>query len=380
MSRRDRYSEARASEGLAAARIGEQDFTLILRYDDVKRVARDWQHFTSATPFRVPIPEESELRSVPQYPIETDPPEHRLYRGLIEERFSRGAAEKHLPAIVSLVDGLVKPAIDVGAIEVVEGLALPAVALGIAATMGFPEDADRIRSWGLDVFKDPRTGERHKNDDMDRYLAERVDAAFAASVNGVFGELTRAEFGDRKLTRDEVLGFGYLILAGGRDTVIGAMAGALWHLGTHNSAQATLRADPSAIPRAVEEYLRYFSPLAHIGRTVVEPAVVAGRSFEVDELVSLCFASANHDENVFEDPGHCLIDRKPNRHVAFGHGPHTCIGAPLARMQVAAVLERFLSLVPSFSVIEPLEWPTFLSQTSTVSGPPTRLALKLDRG
>jgi len=362
---------------LAQARIGEQDFTLVLRYDDVKGVARDWEHFTSATPFRVPIPEESDLRPVPQYPIETDPPDHRRYRRLIEDRFNRTAAEKHLPAIVALIDQSVTSATDAGSIEVLEGLALPAVALGIAATMGFPEDAERIRSWGLDVFKDPRTGERRRNADMDRYLAERVDTAFAESVPGVFGDLTRAAFGERKLTRDEVLGFGYLLLAGGRDTVIGAMAGALWHLGTHHDAQEALRADPAAIPRAVEEYLRYFSPLAHIGRTVVEPAIIAGRQFEVNELVSLCFASANHDENVFDNPSHCRIDRKPNRHVAFGHGPHTCIGAPLARMQLAVVIERFLSLVPFFSVIEPLDWPHFLSRTDTMSDPQARLVLEL---
>ena len=93
-------------EEFRVARSGEQTFTLVLGYDHLKQVARDWTTFTSATPFRVPIPEESALRPVQQYPIETDPPEHGRYRRLIEHRFSRSAADTHRPGVSALVDEL----------------------------------------------------------------------------------------------------------------------------------------------------------------------------------------------------------------------------------------------------------------------------------
>jgi cytochrome P450/CYTH domain-containing protein len=335
------------------ARAGDQQFTLILRYDHLKHATRDWTTFTSATPFRVPIPEESALRPVRQYPIETDPPEHGAYRRLVDRRFSRSAADAHRPAIAALTDRLLADALDAGELHVVDRFAIPIVAHAIALTMGLPGDTDRLVSWGLHVFRDPVTHERRRNDDLDAYLAERVDAALAAPGDDIFGDLARAELDGRRLTRDELLGYGYLVLAGGRDTVIASIAGALWHLAHHPDEVARLRADPTTIPTAVEEFLRYLSPLAHIGRTVATGAELGGHRFEQGELVSLCFAAANRDPDVFEAPDECRLDRRPNRHVAFGHGPHTCLGAPLARMELTVVLERFLAAVTACSVLAP---------------------------
>ena len=340
-------------EEFRRASTGEQGFTLILGYDHLKQAARDWTTFTSATPFRVPIPEESALRPVQQFPIETDPPEHGAYRRIVEPRFSRGAAAGHRAAVAELVDRLIAPAIDGDELRVVDELAIPVVAHAIALTMGRPGDTDRLVSWGLHVFKDPTTGERRRNVDLDAYLAERADEALDAPGDDVFGDLARATIDGRPLNRDELLGYGYLILAGGRDTVIASIAGAMWHLGRQPDAFAALRTDPSGIPTAVEEYLRYLSPLAHIGRTVAADGELDGHAFEAGELVSLCFAAANRDPRVFDAPDECRLDRSPNRHVAFGHGPHTCLGAPLARMELATVLEQLAANVASIEVVRP---------------------------
>ncbi len=340
-------------ERFPRARVGDQEFTLITGYDDLRQAARNWAAFTSATPFRVPIPEESELRPVRQYPIETDPPEHGRYRELIDARFSRAAAEAHRPALVALVDRLLDEALAVGQLRVVDGFAIPVVATAIALTLGRADDVDRLVSWGLHVFSDPTTGQRRRNDDLDRYLAERVDGARHRPGDDLFGDLARATIEGRPLTRDEMLGYGYLVLAGGRDTVIASIAGALRHLATDPGAATTLRADVTLIPTAVEEYLRVLSPLAHIGRTVAAETELGGHPFRTGELVSLCFAAANRDPRVFDDPDECRIGRSPNRHVAFGHGPHTCIGAPLARMELAVVIERFLAKVAHVEVLGP---------------------------
>ncbi len=366
----DPYAADRLAHGVAPASIGDQDFTLILRYDDVKAVARDWEHFTSATPFRVPIPEESDVRPVRQYPIETDPPEHRKYRDLIDARFSRAAAAKHQPAIATQTEQLLAEAVEVGTLDVREGLALPIVLLGITLTMGRPpEEAERLRSWGMHVFLDPETGTRRRNDDLDAYLADLTDAAIEAPGDDIFGDLTRAELDGRPLSRDEILGYGYLVLAGGRDTVIAAITDSLRYLGTNPVAQDHLRQHPESIPTAVEEFLRYFSPLGHIGRTVAAPAEVAGHQFAPGELVSLCWASANHDENAFDDPSNCRLDRWPNRHVAFGHGPHRCSGAPLARMELQTVLDRVLAVAPSFSVVGDAAPVELSAHAGTISDP-----------
>jgi cytochrome P450 len=308
---------------------------------------------------------------VQQYPIETDPPDHGRYRRLIEPRFSRSAADTHRPAVSAVVDELLATALSDGTLDVVDRFAIPIVSHAIALTMGLPDDTCRLVSWGLHVFTDPVTGERRANADVDQYLAERVDAAIAEPGDDIFGDLARADFNGRPLTRDELLGFGYLVLAGGRDTVIASIAGALWHLATHPEAIAALRDDPAGVTTAVEEYLRYITPLAHIGRTVAVGGELDGHRFEAGELVSLCFAAANRDPCVFDAPAQCIIDRKPNRHVAFGHGPHTCVGAPLARMELAVVIERFLNAVTECTLVSPDTWaPRDIDTVSTGSSFP----------
>ena len=357
---------------------GDQEFSLVTTYDDVRRTARDWQRYTSATPFRVPIPEESDVRPVRQYPIETDPPDHGVYRSIIAPRFSRSAAERARPTIDQLVEDVLDRASDRGRLRVVDELAIPVVTTAIAATLGRPDDADLLASWGLHVFRDPIDGSRRRNPELDRYLAERVDAARATPGDDLFGDLARGRFGDRPLTRDEMLGYGYLVLAGGRDTVIGAIVGSVWYLTTNADDRARLRTDPAGVPTATEELLRYFSPLAYIGRTVAEGHEVDGHRFERGELVALGFAAANHDAAVFEEPDRVRLDRAPNRHMAFGHGPHTCIGAPLARMQLNSVVERFVRLV-DISVVEPTDWrPTLDRDVSTVSDLPMNLVVRVD--
>lgn len=349
--------------------------TVVVGHEALRRTARDWERYTSATPFRVPIPEESALRPVRQFPIEADPPDHTAYRTVIAERFGRSAAEAIRPHVERLVDEVLTTARSRGRLAVVDELAIPVVTAGIAHTLGRPQDAALLASWGLHVFRDPDTGERRRNDGLDAYLADRVDAALAEPADDLFGDLARAEVFGRRITRDEMLGYGYLVLAGGRDTVISAIAGSTWYLAAHPDARRGLAERPDLVPTAVEEFLRYFSPLGFIGRTVAAPHEVDGHDFADGQLIALGFAAANHDPAVFDRPDEIRLDRRPNRHVAFGHGPHTCIGAPLARMQLVAVVERFAA-VGSASVIAPDAWqPVIDREVSTGSYVPLDLEL-----
>lgn len=352
--------------------------TIVVGHDALRRTARDWRRYSSDTPFRVPIPEESALRPVRQYPIETDPPAHTAYRALIAERFSRAAAEAIRPTIAALVDSILSSAADGARLRVVDDLAIPVVTAAIAATLGRPDDAERLASWGLHVFRDPSDGRSRANADLDAYLSDRVDAALVGPPDDLFGDLAQADLDGRRLTRDELLGYGYLVLAGGRDTVIAAIAGSLWFLTTRPDERRRLAAEPAAIPPAVEELTRYFSPLGAIARTVTGTHETGGRRFEEGERVALGFAAANRDPRVFDGPNEIRLDRKPNRHVAFGHGPHTCIGAPLARMELTVVVEQFVRL-DGVELLAPVGWHPD-TELRSGTGAPIPLDLTISMG
>jgi cytochrome P450 len=353
------------------------EIVVICGHERLRAAARDWRTYTSATPFRVPIPEESALRPVRQFPIETDPPQHRAYRQLIEHRFSRGAAERVRPVVDRVVGDVLAAAVERGTIDVVAELALPLVTRAIAETMGRPGDTDRFLSWGLHVFRDPDSGERRANADLDRYLADRVDEALTVGGDDLFGDLAAAEFDGRPLDRDEILGFGYLVLAGGRDTVIAAITGALAHLAAAPDDRTRLRRAPEGVPAAVEEFLRCVSPLPMIGRTATTDHRIGDQTIAAGELVALGFAAANRDDRVFDAPHECRIDRSPNRHVAFGHGPHTCIGAPLARMELSVVVEHVVRL-DLCELVRPDHWePSPPDVASTHPTTPEALILRV---
>jgi hypothetical protein len=217
------------------------------------------------------------------------------------------------------------------------------------------EEAEEWISWGTHVFRDFQDSAEGHASALDRYLERVLDEAIAQPGEDFFGLLATATFRGRPLTREEMLGFANLTFAGGRDTVINAITNSLHYLAENPRAFDRLRGEPPLVASAVEEFLRYFSPLTHIGRIVRSETQLHGRVLEPDTLVSLCFASANRDESVFERADECVLDRYPNRHVAFGFGPHTCLGAPLARTVLAVVLRRFAERVARISVISATE-------------------------
>lgn len=345
----DAYAAFRPS-GHAVADLGFGEFTLFVGYDDVRAAARDWSRFTSNTPFEVPIPPEHGVRPVRQIPIEADPPDHTDYRAITARFFSRAAAERHAPRIAALIDDILASALARGNLDVVRELALPVVNHGLAATLGRPPaEAERWLSWGVHVFAGDSEG-KSSNAELNSYLEEAVDAACRRPGDDFFGTLATATFHGRPLTRDEMLGYGNLVFAGGRDTVVTAIAASCWYFATHADEWARLQASPDLVRPAIEEILRLSSPLAFIGRHITEPCAHAGAHLQPGALIALGFAAANRDPAAFDAPDECRIDRHPNRHIAFGHGPHTCSGANLARMELRVTVERLLRAVGAMEV------------------------------
>lgn len=318
---------------------GFGSFPLYVAYDDVRRAARDWQRFTSDTPFEVPIPPEHDVRSVRQLPIECDPPLHGVLRSIVDPFFTRAAVEEHVPRIRALVEPVVAGAIGGAPVDVIDELALPVVNHTLAAVLGRPSsDAEEWLRWGVHVFAADSEG-RGPNRALEAYLDRVVAGAREHPGGGVFGALARARLDDRPLTHDEMVGFGNLLFAGGRDTVVGAIAAAVAHFAQVPADWDAVLADRRLLRTAVEEVLRLASPLPFIGRHTTCPVDHGGATTGTGGLVALGFAAANRDPDAFDEPDRFVVDRSPNRHVAFGHGPHTCIGNHLARTEIRVVLE-----------------------------------------
>lgn len=338
-------SRPRASEATARLTVGPDEVTMFLRYEDVKRILRDYRTFSSATPFRVPIPSEEDLRPTAQYPIETDPPAHTAYRALMDRHFSRAAAQSHRSSVETRAHELIASSMPTGRIEVVRDYALPLFLHALALTLGVPTGhTARWLTWGVQALSTQTTDGLPGNEDMLAYIDEMADAAISSPGDDFFGHLARSVLLGRRLTRDEIRGFANLAFAGGRQTVVYATTTALDYLASHPADQQTLRHAPDAIPQAVEEFLRWVTPIVHLGRTVTRETEVGGVTLQPGDLVSVCYYTANLDGDAFGDPDRVLLHRRPNRHVAFGHGPHTCAGAPLARMVLDVAVRTILTV------------------------------------
>ncbi len=338
----DPFKKARQETGVLSAKMDGENIPLILRHKDLREAARDHVTFTSNTPCRVPIPSEESVRSVRQLPIEVDPPAHTEYRALVEPFFKRPSQPEYIEKIEALIASLIDGATAKASIEVVHEFALPLQCRALTHLMNLPEsEAETWLGWGTHVF---REGEgTKKGAALEEYIWHQIDRALAhPGGDDFFGVLTRSTYQGRLLTREEVAGFANLMFAGGRDTVINSVTGTVAYLAEESDALQNLHHHPRLVTLASEELLRALSPVTHIGRTATCETEIHGVPVQPGQRVSLCFASANFDETVFEQPEEVRLDRKPNPHVAFGFGPHLCLGAPHGRLIIRSLL-RLLS-------------------------------------
>ena len=333
----DPFRAARETDGVLRCPYQGEEIPILLRHDEVRRAAKDWKTYSSDAPFRVPIPSEESLRSVRQLPIEVDPPDHGDYRALVEPFFLRAKTPPFIARIERIVDELVSAALVADSLEIVEGFALPLQSRALAVLLDEPDsEADVYIGWGVHVFHGGDGLAKAKR--LEAYLNARFDRAIASPGDDFFSTLARVEFRGRKLEREELLGFANLAFAGGRDTIIHSVACAVGHLAEVPADFAFLRADPERIVLAAEELFRVFMPLSHIGRVCPVATEVHGREVPAGGRVSLGWASANLDADVFDDPEAIRLDRRPNPHVSFGFGPHLCLGAAHSRTVMKALL------------------------------------------
>ncbi len=349
---RDPFQEARRNDGILKCPFQGETLPMILRHAEVRAAAKDWKTYSSDAPFRVPIPSEESVRSMRQLPIETNPPEHTEYRAIVEPFFQRARQ----PEVIAKVEGLfaekISEALGRESIEIVNEFALPLQSRALALLLNMPDaEADTWIGWGMHVFKTADGGFK-KGTMLEDYLHAQFDRAEADPGEDFFSALTKASYRGRQLTREEMMGFGNLAFAGGRDTIIHTISSIIAHLGRNPSALEFLRKDPKRIVHAGEEFFRVFMPLTHIGRVCPVETEVNGVMVPSGGRVSLAWASANFDESVFEAAEEVRLDRKPNPHVSFGFGPHLCLGAPHARLIVRSLLQVLIERVGGIEVLE----------------------------
>ena len=348
---RDPFAEARRKDGVLKCPFQGESVPMILRHADVRQAAKDWKTFSSDAPFRVPIPSEEDVRSMRQLPIETNPPEHTEYRNIVEPFFQRSKTTEVAGKVESLIKEKLDDATGRESIEVVNEFALPIQSRALTYLLNVPEsEADTWINWGIHVFKVDGALAK-KGTALEDYLHAQLDRAASNPGEDFFSALTQAKFRGRSLTREEMMGFANLTFAGGRDTIIHSIASIVAYIGENPDTLDYLREDSKRIIHASEEFFRVFMPLTHIGRVCPVETDVQGAKVNPDGRVSLGWASANFDENVFERPEEIRLDRKPNPHISFGFGAHLCLGAPHARLIVRSLLKAMTDRISAVTVL-----------------------------
>ena len=340
---RDAFQQAREASDVLDLTVEAETISMFLTYKGVREAARDWRKYSSDAPFRVPIPSEENQRSVRQLPIETDPPAHAAYRRLIEPIFQRPRQAPYIEAIDRIIRSEIRRCAREEAFDAVREFALPIQSRSLALLLGMPEQETEIWiNWGVHVFQDGADSVA-KGNQLTAYLRKRIGAAASgADPENFFVALNQFEIDGRPLDEDEKLGIANLVFAGGRDTLIHTITFLIAHFAERREALQSAAQSPLSVNLAVEESIRVVSPLTHIGRVCKS---TSPRRLSSGERVSLCWAAANYDPNVFSDPEQINLERSPNPHVGFGSGHHACLGATQART-------IFRSLIRALSELE----------------------------
>lgn len=344
---------------------------LVARHRDVSALLRDRRLGRVFTP-REPRERFAPWNLVNTHALlETEPPDHTRLRRLVAGDFTPRRVEALRPHVRALVDRLLEPLRDAGEADLVSGLAEPLPVAVIAELLGVP-DADRhlLRPWSNAIV-----ALYELTDDED--AAKRAITAareFAAYLRGLIGERRQAPGDDllsalatrpgdqdaEALSDDELVATAVLLLNAGQEASVSALANGVVALLRAPDELARVRTDPALVPTAVEELLRYDTPLSLFQRTVLEPLEVGGQPLEPGQRVGLLLGSANRDPAAFDRPDHLDVGRQPNPHVGFGAGIHFCLGAPLARMELQEALAGLLRAAPRLVLaVEPVRRPSF---------------------
>jgi len=301
-----------------------------------------------------------------EHMLNTDPPDHTRLRRLVAKAFTPRSVSALVPRIEEIADDLIAAMPTTGPVDLLSAFAFPLPITVICELLGIPAtDREQFRAWTNTILfagADSRESVLAAAADMNAYLRTLIADRRAHPGDDMLSGLVTATDTDGNLTDTEVVSMTFLLLVAGHETTVNLIGNTMLTLLQDSERFARLRAHPDRVPAALEEHLRHLGPV-HIAtlRFTTEPVTLGGTTIGADELVFVSLAAANRDPSRFAHPELVDYDRDNPGHLAFGHGIHVCLGAPLARAEGVIAITRLLARYPHMSLVSDpaaLAWRT----------------------
>jgi cytochrome P450 len=356
----------------------------VFRHSDIHAILRDADAFSNI--FQLVAPELGEVR--PPSMLGSDPPEHTRLRSLVAKAFTPRIVQRLEGRMAEIAAGLLDEALEKRDVDLVEALSYPLPVTVIAEIIGIPtEHREQFKRWSDEAVAnlgvafmsgiDPERVRRQQAllDEMHAYLIPLAEERRTSPREDLLTGLVRAEHEGSKLSHDEMISMLVLLLVAGNETTTTLIGNAVQELVAHPDEERRLRADPALLPRAIEEVLRFASPVQFAPRRAKQATELHGVSVQPNDVLLCWIGSANRDGSVFASPERFDVARDPNPHLAFGFGIHYCIGANLARVEARVALEALLRRTRRIELMDEGELPL---HPSPVFRAVTRLPVRLE--
>ena len=313
----------------------------VFSYDAVQRVLTDYSDFSSQ------IMGSGDGSPLGTSLVNTDPPRHRKLRAIVTQAFTPRTIAQLTPRITQIVNELLDTVATQGKMDVMEDLAYPLPVIVIAELLGVPvKDRKQFKQWSDVIVGSENPGVGEPQQEMTDYFSVLIEERRREPKDDLISALLNAQVDGEYLDEKELMGFFILLLVAGNVTTTNLIGNSFLCFDEFPNALEQLYADSSLIPNAIEEVLRHRSPVSNMYRVVREDTTLDDKQIKAGSFMVAWIASANRDEAQFQNADTFDVTRSPNRHLAFGHGIHFCLGAPLARLEAKIALEIMLTRLP----------------------------------
>jgi cytochrome P450 len=352
------YSELREHAPVASL-MGLPGTHVLSRYDDVKFALQHPEIFSSD----ISAVDIGQTR--PLIPLQIDPPEHAKYRRVMDPHLAHRMMVPREEQVRALVNELIDEFIERGSCDIHSEFTVPLPCTVFLQLCGFPLDrVDTMLQWKDDIIRpqlrhpeiafdeEALTAKRHETGKaIYEFFDTEIAARHATPTDDVISQFAHGEVDGERMTHEQMQDVGFLFILGGLDTVTSTLDCALAHLGQHPELRDQLVRDPDLVPAAIEELMRLHTPVMQVLRTIKQPHEMHGVQMEPGDTVMVMIGSADVDPDEFGDEAHIAdFEREHNRHLAFGGGPHRCLGSHLARFELRIALEELHRRVPDYLV------------------------------